>query len=682
MKTLEFKASPGFGRWKKYYPKDATAHPAKINQNLLQYLIQTYTKEGEIVVDPMAGSGSTGVMCALNGRNCISVELEEKFWRWMEIARENVENTPQLTPKGKIINICGDSRRLNELLKEHEEEISSVLFSPPYASSFKSNPQNREKRIERLRKVDEAGVKRGAKWGLCSDDALKRLADRQDLGYGDGEGNIGNLPFADITIFSPPYTSAGTKADENPENYIRRAKERYELMKQQGINRPETEPGRYSGSWENIGNLPFSADCIVTSPPYSVGHDSGDNASRDYKERLDEQRKHTRVYGMRNIANLPFPLLDMILFSPPYSSRSEHRIGYDYQARDIERGYKPYHGFREQYENNSENIGSLKFGAILFSPPYSESLNEKKNTASNLRREERLRTKGHLPQDFMGGIARDCQLEDGMRYSNDENNIGNLKHGEIDEVADACLFSPPYHTQKVGGEADENAMAERWDKVAAERNWNTWGKTWTTEGRLRALKSMGSGYSEDKNNIGNIKEFGVSAAIFSPPYEESLGVKHHSPRADALAAEKGNPTTYTGSPCKENIGNLKSTEEEYFDEGKPLSKKHAKANGKETYLQAMKAVYGECHKILRKDGLMILILKNFIRQKRLVPLTDHTIKLCESCGFTLKERLLFKLPQMSFWRVLGKKQWEAEGREYPKDLSYEHILIFKKVSGG
>ncbi|GAI04476.1 unnamed protein product, partial [marine sediment metagenome] len=35
--------------------------------------------------------------------------------------------------------------------------------------------------------MDEAGFKKGAKWAVCSDEALERLADRQDLGYGSDE---------------------------------------------------------------------------------------------------------------------------------------------------------------------------------------------------------------------------------------------------------------------------------------------------------------------------------------------------------------------------------------------------------------------------------------------------------------------------------------------------------------
>ncbi|GAI58658.1 unnamed protein product, partial [marine sediment metagenome] len=124
---------------------------------------------------------------------------------------------------------------------------------------------------------------------------------------------------------------------------------------------------------------------------------------------------------------------------------------------------------------------------------------------------------------------------------------------------------------------------------------------------------------------------------------------------------------------RENIGNV-----HYYDEGEPIARKYARANGKETYLEAMKKVYEQCYLILKPQGLLILILKNFIRAKQLVPLSEHTIKLCESVGFSLKERLLFKLPQLSFWRILEKRKWKEEGRQYPEDLSYEHVLVFEK----
>ncbi len=72
------------------------------------------------------------------------------------------------------------------------------------------------------------------------------------------------------------------------------------------------------------------------------------------------------------------------------------------------------------------------------SPPYGDSLNESKNTTSNLKREERLRTAGHEPKEFMGGKARNASLEDGLRYSHDPNNIGNLPDRPL------TVMSPPY----------------------------------------------------------------------------------------------------------------------------------------------------------------------------------------------------------------------------------------------
>ena len=48
--------------------------------DLLEYLIRTYTDEGETVLDATMGSGSTGVACANTGRNFIGFELEEKFF--------------------------------------------------------------------------------------------------------------------------------------------------------------------------------------------------------------------------------------------------------------------------------------------------------------------------------------------------------------------------------------------------------------------------------------------------------------------------------------------------------------------------------------------------------------------------------------------------------------------------
>ena len=55
-------------------------HPTQKPVALLEYLIRTYTNEGETVLDNCMGSGSTGVACINTGRNFIGIELDENYF--------------------------------------------------------------------------------------------------------------------------------------------------------------------------------------------------------------------------------------------------------------------------------------------------------------------------------------------------------------------------------------------------------------------------------------------------------------------------------------------------------------------------------------------------------------------------------------------------------------------------
>ncbi len=55
-------------------------HPTQKPVNLMEYLIKTYTNEGELVLDFTMGSGSTGVACANTNRKFIGIELDEKYF--------------------------------------------------------------------------------------------------------------------------------------------------------------------------------------------------------------------------------------------------------------------------------------------------------------------------------------------------------------------------------------------------------------------------------------------------------------------------------------------------------------------------------------------------------------------------------------------------------------------------
>ena len=506
---LDFDPTPGFGKYKEIMPKEAIAHPAKFNTNLVEFLIKKFTKEGETVLDPMAGTGVLGVIAALHGRNAIQVELEEKFYKWMEEARENVEKLPTLTPKGRIVNICGDARNLSELLEKGQTD--AVITSPPYAEA---------------------------------------------------KGKV-----------------------HSPEG----ERKRLEIARQRGVSPDKVSFLDYPGEW-------------------------GCSKSPD------------------NIENLPLGNVDAIITSPPYSDAEPFKA-------------KEYRRFFE--------------------------------------REVELKREG-AQGGHMHSLEAQMRYVEKVKAGKPENpdNIGRLEHGNIDII----ITSPPYADAKKGGEADEEKMAERWDKAFKQtgESWDSWGKTWKTEGRKRALKALGSGYSSSEDNIGNLPVGNIDAIITSPPYEAALeGTSRHTrggiaSRDKKLAqtgsytiltedTKKGVPVCY--SPNPQNIGNLKSSDEEYENLRRGLMTK----DGKPTYLSEMLKVYREMWKVLKPGGKAIIVVKPFIRNKRVVDLPYHTYLLMRLAGFELERLYKLRLKQQSFWRTLYYKKFP----EVPR-IAHEYVLVCRK----
>ena len=62
-------------------------HPTQKPVALMEYLIRTYTTEGDVVLDNTMGSGTTGVACANTGRKFIGIEREPKYY---EIAKARI----------------------------------------------------------------------------------------------------------------------------------------------------------------------------------------------------------------------------------------------------------------------------------------------------------------------------------------------------------------------------------------------------------------------------------------------------------------------------------------------------------------------------------------------------------------------------------------------------------------
>jgi site-specific DNA-methyltransferase (adenine-specific) len=65
-------------------------HPCPKPLSLMVELVTLFTDEGETILDPFAGSGTTGVAAKLNGRKCILIEREEKY---CEVAAKRLRQT-------------------------------------------------------------------------------------------------------------------------------------------------------------------------------------------------------------------------------------------------------------------------------------------------------------------------------------------------------------------------------------------------------------------------------------------------------------------------------------------------------------------------------------------------------------------------------------------------------------
>lgn len=170
--------SPVTQRRGRYTPASTRGHPGKMAPALARRLIETYTRPGDWIVDPMSGIGTTGVEAVHMGRNYVGIELEERFVAWQQ---GNLDLAGRQGATGRAAVFQGDARHLSrtllqELTCRRFQPVDAVLTSPPYG--------------DRLRpKTSQVSRVLG--------DLIQRAQFRRDIvpgSYGKGSNNLGNLP--------------------------------------------------------------------------------------------------------------------------------------------------------------------------------------------------------------------------------------------------------------------------------------------------------------------------------------------------------------------------------------------------------------------------------------------------------------------------------------------------------
>lgn len=130
------------------YLRASLAHPGKMLPSIARYAIATYTAPGDLVLDPMAGIGTTPVEAIHLRRDAIGVEYEP---RWARLAAANLEHAAAQGTTGSGEIIRGDARHLPDQL---HGRVALVLTSPPYGNSTHGHVREYGGREGRVSKVN------------------------------------------------------------------------------------------------------------------------------------------------------------------------------------------------------------------------------------------------------------------------------------------------------------------------------------------------------------------------------------------------------------------------------------------------------------------------------------------------------------------------------------------------
>lgn len=105
-------------------------HPAKFPETLAQEFVEFFTKKGQTILDPMAGTGSTLIACLRSGRHSFGIELNPAYAGiTQDLITEERGNLPDTFSDLKAEIITGNAANLNDY---DLPSIDYVFTSPPY----------------------------------------------------------------------------------------------------------------------------------------------------------------------------------------------------------------------------------------------------------------------------------------------------------------------------------------------------------------------------------------------------------------------------------------------------------------------------------------------------------------------------------------------------------------------
>jgi len=145
------------GVWQFNYEKrdirDKNIHPATFPISLSKKIIELFTHEGEIVLDPFVGSGTTLLSAQDTNRNAIGFDLQKKY---VEFSGSRLNQNKSNSHIYHQYAINDDARNIPFYLEENSVKL--ICTSPPYANLLNRERKNKSRRNrdnEQLGKIEQ-----------------------------------------------------------------------------------------------------------------------------------------------------------------------------------------------------------------------------------------------------------------------------------------------------------------------------------------------------------------------------------------------------------------------------------------------------------------------------------------------------------------------------------------------
>lgn len=132
--------------------RDKKIHPATFPLSLSSKVIELFSHQGELVVDPFVGSGTTLVSARSLNRNSLGFDLSEKY---IELSNSRLGSDDLFNGSNQQA-ICDDARNISKYIED--ESISLIWTSPPYANLLnrkRKNKSRRDRKNDQLGKIEQ-----------------------------------------------------------------------------------------------------------------------------------------------------------------------------------------------------------------------------------------------------------------------------------------------------------------------------------------------------------------------------------------------------------------------------------------------------------------------------------------------------------------------------------------------